>query len=123
VVDALRQAVKQSNSSGNRIAVVIEYESHGAAQPRPKESHRGDPEVPSLGTSRKAGPCVSEVEPIPLRDAPGKTRRIQTAKDFLALPERYRTLVRAALLLAQAISLSNGVCDTFVDAGPDVAVA
>ncbi|PYV01649.1 MAG: hypothetical protein DMG10_17060, partial [Acidobacteria bacterium] len=80
-------------------------------------------EVPSLGTSRKAGPCVSEVEPIPLRDARGKTRRIQTAKDFLALTERDRTLVRAALLLAQAISLSNGVCDAFVDAGPDVAVA
>src|SRR5438552_191262 len=72
---------------------------------------------------RKAGPCVSEVEPIPLRDAPGKTRRIQTAKDFLALTERDRTLVRAALLLAQAISLSNGVCDAFVDAGPDLAVA
>ncbi|PYU90727.1 MAG: hypothetical protein DMG08_17110 [Acidobacteria bacterium] len=66
---------------------------------------------------------MSEVEPIPLRDAPGKTRRIQTAKDFLALTERDRTLVRAALLLAQAISLGNGVCDAFVDAGPDVAVA
>ena len=73
--------------------------------------------------SERPGPCVSEVEPIPLRDAPVKTRRIQTAKDFLALTERDRTLVRAALLLAQAISLSNGVCDAFVDAGPDLAVA
>lgn len=76
---------------------------------------------PSERPAKRA--LVSEVEPIPLRDAPGKTRRIQTAKDFLALTERDRTLVRAALLLAQAISLSNGVCDAFVDAGPDVAVA